>query len=152
LVGHWGWLAGYRHRLAFTPAEGFGVIVLTNADDADPDALVEQAYALVAPVLRKGGRGEAPRADPRRGLYVGYYASAWVDSRVLVVGGERLLYCPPGPGARDRGVLVKLVPAGRHTFRVAGGPDDWGLDGEEAVFELGPDGKVKRLRIGADVT
>lgn len=48
------------------------------------------------------------------------------------------------PEEDPRSTLIELEPVSKHVFRSAG-PNG---DGEPVRFELGPDGKVARLKVG----
>ena len=45
---HSGWYAGHRSELWLRPSRGLGIVVLTNADDGNPDAIA-RALASVVP-------------------------------------------------------------------------------------------------------
>src|SRR5262249_24902692 len=47
LVGHGGSLRGYRSDFRFSPAERVAVIVLINADDGEPQLVVNKAFEWV---------------------------------------------------------------------------------------------------------
>ena len=64
---------------------------------------------------------------------------------MMILNEELVLVTPTALDPRP--TMLKLVPAGEHTFRIQG---DYGLAplGENARFEMGADGKVARLWIG----
>lgn len=149
LVGHGGWVAGYCTQIAFDPEARIGVIVLTNADDGGPGAYVSQAFDLVAPAIEQAA-SKAPVmatvADLQR--YVGTYhdPDGWLTD-VLIMDGRLVMYGHGYPPSRDPADdLTDLTPEGEHTFRMTG---DNG-NGELVVFELRPDGRVARVKVGAN--
>ncbi len=148
LVGHPGSLAGYRTLLMISLEEKVAVIVLTNADDGNPRYYAKRAFDLVAPAIKKA---VAPppkntQPDPEWSKYVGTYRSPWEDSKVLIFNGELVLIDPTDDDPRES--LLRLIPEGKHTFRIAAEKMNYGEDGERVVFEFGPDGTVARMKVG----
>lgn len=148
LVGHTGSLAGYRTLLMISLEEKVAVIVLTNADDGNPRYYAKRAFDLVAPAIKKA---VAPppkntQPDPEWSKYVGTYRSPWEDSKVLIFNGELALIDPTDDDPRES--LLRLIPEGKHTFRIAAEKMNYGEDGERVVFEFGPDGTVARMKVG----
>jgi CubicO group peptidase (beta-lactamase class C family) len=148
IVGHEGWVGGYRTKIGFCPDEKIGVIVLTNADDGDPGFFLEQVYRIVAPSVLKAAQPPAKLAkpDPSWKIYLGKYEdTADFDTEIMIVGGKLVMYgFNYPPETNPEGELTELTPVGKHTFRMTGENGD----GELVVFELGPDGKVKRVKTG----
>jgi D-alanyl-D-alanine carboxypeptidase len=144
-VGHDGAAPGYRSQLDFDPATKIGVIVLSNAYDADPRAYVDQAFAIVGAALAKATETPrpAPSADPAWARYVGTYTWKHADVQILMLGGELTLIVPEATNPWES--RVRLTPMGPHTFRMIGGS----ASGELLRFELDPAGKVTRLFIGS---
>ena len=145
LVGHGGALRGYRSELRFSPAERMAVIVLINADDGEPRAIVDKAFEWVAPALVAA----TPPAvvDPGWSRYVGRYRNGWGDTQVVVVDGRLMMI---GANLPDPMLApATLVPEGEHTFRIDA-KDGYGTHGELAVFELDAAGKVARVKVGAN--
>jgi len=148
LVGHSGWVAGYQTQIGFIVEDRIGVIVLTNADDGSPNTYLEQAFNVVGPAILKAA-APAPKPstpDPAWNAYLGLYTdpSFW-DVEVMLLDGKLYLYnhdYPPEENAR--GALVELDPEGPHTFRMTG--ED--ASGDLVIFEMGPDGKVQRVKVG----
>lgn len=151
LIEHGGAVPGFRTQLSICPDDKIAFIVFTNADDGEPGFYVEQAYNLIAPAVRKAN--VTPSAVAQEHVewqrYTGAYRSLWGDTEVLLThkGLEMMTTTAPDPGL----ARVRLLPEGEHTFRIEG---DNGFEsiGEPAVFELGPDGNVVRLKIGANYT
>jgi D-alanyl-D-alanine carboxypeptidase len=152
LVGHGGWLAGYRTQITISPEEKIAVIVLTNADDGNPAYYVKQAFNWVAPAIKKA-TAPSPKVapvDPDWNQYVGTYRSPWGDSEVLILNGELVVINPTLDNPKDS--ILRLIPEGKHTFRITAEKKHFGAIGELAVFEFGPDGKVMRMRVGENYT
>jgi CubicO group peptidase (beta-lactamase class C family) len=151
LIEHGGSVPGFRTLLSICPADKLAFIALTNADDGEPGWYVEQAYAMIAPAVRQAATRavEAVQEQAVWQRYVGTYRNLWSDAEVLIThrGLELLTTTVPDPGS----ARVQLIPEGEHTFRIHG---DNGYEsiGELAVFELGPDGAVVRLKVGANYT
>jgi D-alanyl-D-alanine carboxypeptidase len=151
LVGHGGHVAGYTTIVSFSPAEKIGAIVLTNADDSNPPIFRDEIFNLVALAINKAVTPPAPpkQPDPAWEKYVGKYRNAWGDSRVLILDGELAIFCPTELDPKL--TLAKLEPVREHTFRMI--CEDGYMDiGELVIFELGPDGRVARLKIGENYT
>ena len=145
LVGHGGALRGYRSELRFSPAERMAVIVLINADDGEPRAIVDKAFEWVAPALVAATPPAV--ADPGWSRYVGRYRNGWGDTQVVVVDGRLMMI---GANLPDPMLApATLVPEGEHTFRIDA-KDGYGTHGELAVFELDAAGKVARVKVGAN--
>jgi CubicO group peptidase (beta-lactamase class C family) len=149
LVGHGGWVAGYRTQIAFDPAARIGVIVLTNSDEGGAGSYVRQAFEMVVPAIEKAVAEEppvAPIADLDR--YVGTYhdPDGWLTD-FIVLDGRLVRYGHSYPPASNpKSSLVELTPEGEHTFRMTGENGN----GELVIFELRPDGKVARVKVGAN--
>lgn len=148
LFGHGGWLAGYRTILQMDGKEKVAVIVLTNADDGNPPLYAAKAWEWVAPALKHAAASskELPQPDPAWQRYVGRYRNPWGDSHVLIYKGELVIINPAVEDPLTS--MMKLIPVVEHTFRIEGKVLYQYL-GELVIFELGPDGKVVRMREGA---
>lgn len=151
LIEHGGSVPGFRTQLSICPEDKLAFVVFTNADDGDPGSFVEHLHNLVAPAIRKACalEPEAIEEHPDWQRYTGAYRSLWGDTEVLLThrGLEMMGTTVPDPSMGR----VQLVPEGEHSFRIVG---DNGFEniGELAVFELDPDGKVARLKVGANYT
>ncbi len=149
LVGHGGWVGGYRTQIAFDPKTKFGVVVLTNSDDGGPGSYVSRAFEMIAPVVEKVAAEEpvvVAIPDPDR--YVGSYhdPDGWITD-VLWFEGRLVMYGHGYPPASNpKGSLTDLTPEGEHTFRMTGENGN----GELVVFEMRPDGGVARVKVGAN--
>jgi len=150
-VSHSGWVDGYRSHLVLSPEERTAVIVMINADDGDPEAVATRALAMGAPAIAAALQSPAPEPVPEAwGRYLGTYMDPWGwQTDVLIYRGRLVLYDYSYPPAEDpTGSLTDLTPVGDHTFRMTGENGN----GELAVFELGPDGRVARLKVGENFT
>ena len=146
-VGHGGAVPGFRTQVQVIPASRMAVIVLTNADDGLPLQYVERALSWVVPALAAAApaAATAPAWDPTWDRYLGRYRSVWADFQVLR-GPEGLAVVDPTQPDPLVG-RISLTPVSEHTFRIAT-RDGYGSHGELVAFELGPDGRVARVRLG----
>ncbi len=148
IVGHGGWVGGYRTQIGFCPDEKIGVIVLTNADDGEPGFFLEQVFNIVAPAILKDAQppSKPAKPDPSWNIYLGRYEDpANFDTEIMIVDGKLVMYgFNYPPESNPKGSLTELTPEGKHTFRMTGENGD----GELVVFELGTDGKVVRVKAG----
>ena len=145
-VGHGGAVQGYRTQIQLCPADKFGVVVLTNADDGEPLHYVDRVMERVAPVVVKAAAA-ASEKTPVAGLerYVGRFRNAWGDMQILARDGQLVAIYP---GEVDPWLdVVSLTPVENHSFRMQG-KNGWGANGELAVFEFDAAGKVTRLSTG----
>lgn len=152
IVGHGGWVPGYRTQISFSPEDKMGVIVLTDADDGDPGFYVKQVFALLAPAIKKA---TAPtplvaQPDPSWSNYVGTYRDPWGDTEIVVVNGELVMMDPREDD--PKGSLVKLVPIEKNKFKIVAETFSSGEIGEFVSFELGADGKAVRMKVGENYT
>jgi CubicO group peptidase (beta-lactamase class C family) len=148
MVGHSGWVGGYRSQLSFLPDEKIAVIVLTNADDADAGYFAEHILAMMLPYIK---RATAPSmavtiADPGWGKYVGKFQDPWsYETEILQMNGKLVMYDYSYPPEDDpRRALVELTPEGPNIFRMAG---DNG-NGELVIFEMDAANKVTKVKVG----
>lgn len=149
LVGHGGSLRGYRSDMRFCPAERVAVIVLINADDGEPQLVVNRAFEWVGGAIARATVPPPPTADPAWQRYVGRYRNAWGDLQVLVMEGRLAMI---GPALLDpMPVHATLTPVGTHTFRLES-KDGYASHGEPVVFEIDGAGKVARVTIGPNAS
>ena len=140
-IGHGGAVPGHRTQISMLPAEKFGVVVLTNAEDGRPGTYVNHAYAIVALAIAKATASApvTPKTDPAWQKYVGLYT--WEDDElhVAVLDGKLTLYDPSDDNPWES--KVTLEPVSVNVFRMKGG----GQSGETLTFILDAAGKVTRL-------
>lgn len=144
-LGHGGALRGYRSSLQLRPHDRVAVIVLTNADDGDPESFSERAFAWLAPHIGGSGDGDESEAERRYGAYLGRYRNSWADFQVLLLDGTLAIFVPTAPDPLT--TLGALEPAGEHTF-VLRSDNGFGSRDEQVVFELEGE-RASRVRIGA---
>jgi D-alanyl-D-alanine carboxypeptidase len=147
LIEHGGSVLGSATWLSSSPQEKIAVIVLTNATDGHPSLYGDQALALLAPAITKAGMPTPQIAgpDPAWQTYVGKYRNRWGDLQVLVWNGALVLISPAELDPRQS--MAMLVPQGEHRFTLTGNDGFMEL-GATVVFELGPDGRVARMKLG----
>jgi hypothetical protein len=142
-------LRGYRSELRFSLADRVAMIAIINADDGEPRTFVEKAFEWLTPAIVRAATPPAPAAlaDPAWQRYVGRYRNAWGDAQVFVLNG-RLTWI--GPNLADPMLApATLVPVAEHTFRVET-KDGFGIPGEHIVFEMDANGRVARVKVGAN--
>ena len=144
-VGHGGSCPGYRTQFTTEPAGKIAIVTMTNAIDADANALAQQAYALVAPALAaaKGDTGrKIVAADPALDKYLGTYGASF-GGELEVVRWEGGLGSISLPSDNPAKAMTRYRKTGDNTFRRIR------RDGELAEvvsFDLGADGRAIRLR------
>ena len=146
LAGHGGALEGYRTDLQTIPAEKIGFVVLTNADDGNPLLYMEKAIKWVAPALAKAAKpASSEKFDPAWERYFGKYRSIWGDTQILRYKDKLAAIGPNLPDPTTG--MTTLTPVSEHTFRIET-EENFGADGELAIFEMDENGKVVRLVMG----
>ncbi len=148
LVGHGGWVAGYRTQILFCPDEKIGVVVMSNAEDGSPSMFANRVFDVVAPAITKAVTpSKTPaKADPVWQKYVGRYADPtdW-EYQVMILNEKLVLYgfdYPPEENPEYS--LIELTPVAEHTFRMTGENGN----GELLVFEINKKGEVERIKKG----
>jgi len=147
LIGHSGGYPGYRTLTLISLKEKISVIVFTSALDAQPFAISERIFDWVAPAITKAVKGEKGlEPDPEWSKFEGTFRSIWGDLHVLILEGKLVIIDPSLPNPRP--TMLTLEPVGQNIFKLEG--KGMGALGEPVVFELGPDGKAVRIKIGVD--
>lgn len=151
IVGHGGALEGYRTECQFCPEDKVGFVVLTNADDGEPLSYVQKLFTWVAPALVKAA---APRPKPAPGAgslrkYQARFRTVWGDSQTLVYEGKLVLFPPDLDDPKLGMITLEPVEDKEHTFRIST-PERFSNNGELAVFEFDDEGKLVRLKTGAN--
>lgn len=146
IVGHAGWVAGYRTQISFCSEEKTAFVIMFNADDAAPADYIHKAFELITPALVQAYQAEEevteakPLPDPLWQKYVGKYRDPWHwDSDVMILDGKLMIYSydyPPEDNPKYN--LSELTPIGLHTFRIA----DKNGHGPKVVFEVDGAGNV----------
>jgi CubicO group peptidase (beta-lactamase class C family) len=133
LVGHAGWVAGHRGQVAFDPATGSGVVVLTNCDGGGPGDYVRQAFAVAVPALEAvtGGAetSEKPSAGTMQDAGRDEELGAATDRGVATAPG------PPGAASRRAGDLARYTGAYHTPFGELS--DFLVVDGGLAIYDHG---------------
>jgi CubicO group peptidase (beta-lactamase class C family) len=139
-IGHGGSVPGNRTQVSFVPAEKFGVIVLTNAEDGRPGLYVNQAYAIVAPAIAKAAAAQAKPAtpDPAWEKYVGVYTWEDEEVHVAILDGKLTMFDPSEDNPWSSKVVLEPVRPG--VFKQVGGD----AAGETVTFITDASGKVTR--------
>ncbi|MEE4311660.1 MAG: serine hydrolase [candidate division KSB1 bacterium] len=147
IVGHGGWVEGFRTRLSFCPEEKIAVVVMTNSDDSNPTFFAHRIYELLAPAILNVTKPGAEKrvADPSWTAYTGKYEDPWHwEYEVMILNDRLVLYGSEYPPEDNpESALTELIPESEHTFRMKG-------NGELLIFEMGNDGKVARIRKGVN--
>lgn len=149
IVGHGGWVAGYRTQISFCPDEKIAFIVMTNSDDADPGTFVYKAFEIIAPTINnavKSTSDEPVVPSEEWQKYIGKYRDPWLyDYDVMILNNKLVIYSyeyPPEENPKHQ--LSELTPISPDTFRIA---DDNG-HGVNVIFEFDEQGKVTRFKKG----
>jgi hypothetical protein len=107
---------------------------------------MEKAIKWVAPALVKAAKpADETTFDPAWERYVGKYRSIWGDLQVLRYK-EKL--AAVGPNLPDPLLgMSTFAPVSEDTFRIET-DENFGAEGELAIFEQDENGKVTRLVMG----
>ncbi len=144
-VGHGGSYPGYLTQTYFMPDTKVGVVVLTNAADANPGDIAMQLLASVGDAVAKD-RAPKPKMvswDPSWSRFAGVYRSRSGDSQVVELN-QRLVILSLGGATLENPVRLEALGEGRFRFTAATGG---GVVGEVVRFEE-VDGKVVRMFTG----
>lgn len=149
MVGHSGWVAGYKSHITFCPQEKIGVIVLMNCADGNPTTFSYRAYDLLAPLILKHRPATAisAAADPSAWQkYLGAYQdlTGW-EARVMMLSDKLVLYeasYPPADNPEEG--VIDLIPEAEHVFRMSGRNGN----NETVRFMMDASGQVQRMYKG----
>jgi CubicO group peptidase (beta-lactamase class C family) len=144
-VGHGGSCPGYRTQLLVMPEDRIATVLMANAQGVDTDKWAQSLYEIVASAVKAAQKepGKAHVPDPSLERYAGAYSLAPWDGEMAVLpwgDGLAVLSLPTMEPMKD---LIKLKPAGEHTFRRVRKDDTLG---EAWTFEMGPDGRAIRVK------
>jgi D-alanyl-D-alanine carboxypeptidase len=141
-ITHGGSVPGHKTFVSAVPADKFGVIVLTNAEDGKPGSYARNAFAIIAPAVKKATAvtEEAPVADSSWIKYVGDYQ--WSDGspvKVMILNGELTLVDPTEDNPWEG--RIRLEPISEGVFKMK----NQAQKGEQIRFEMDEYGKVTRI-------
>lgn len=150
-IYHGGGLPTQASHLRVDLRRGLGVIVLANAEDADPAAYAREALSLLrlASDTLRTDEGGLEVGSPSTGTlerYVGRYRYQERELWVMETAGGLSLVRPFAD--RPSETLVRIEPAGGHRFRLGGSVLGGGAEGQTAEFVVEKaSGDVLRLRL-----
>jgi D-alanyl-D-alanine carboxypeptidase len=141
-ITHGGSVPGYKTFVSAVPADKFGVIVLTNAEDGNPGSYAKNAFAIIAPAIKKAKAvtEDTPVADSSWIKYVGDYQ--WGNGspvKVMLLNGELSLVDPTEDNPWQGRIRLEQVSEG--VFRMK----DQAQKGELIRFETDEYGEVRRI-------
>ncbi len=147
VVGHSGWVAGNRTRIAFVPEEKIGVIVLINAEDGNTSFFTRGILKLIAPAIARALAPPTPviEADTNWLQYVGLYTDpSLFETEIMILNDKLVMYDSYPPQDDPLDAIVELTPEGNNTFRMTGKNGE----GELVIFEMDFNGKVAKVKVG----
>lgn len=144
-VSHGGSYPGYQTNTLLNLEGKVGVIVLTNADDANPGAMATQLMNTVGEAVAKAAAPpDAPATwDPAWARFAGLYRGRGGESHVVELN-QRLVIISPNAATLDN--PIRLEPIGNGQFRYVA-PTGGGPVGEIVRF-VEEDGRVVRMITG----
>ena len=146
-VQHGGSYPGYQTQTVLQLDGKVAVIVLTNADDANPGAIATQLMNTVGEAVAKASApaesGATPTWDPAWSRFAGLYRGRGGESQVIELD-KRLVVISPNAPTLDN--PVQLVPIGNGQFRYTA-PTGGGPVGEIVRF-VEEGGRVVRMITG----
>ncbi|MGQ9854226.1 MAG: serine hydrolase domain-containing protein [Candidatus Oleimicrobiaceae bacterium] len=143
LVGHGGWIAGFRSQIVLAPERKLATIVFINADDFSPTTIATRALELVWDMLGPAPSAGAPgEFDSTWVRFVGAYQDpTYWRTDVLLLDKRLFLYGFSYPPEDDPvEALVELQPVAPFAFRRVS-------DGEKVIFETDKKGAVTRVKV-----
>ncbi|MEM7031591.1 MAG: serine hydrolase [Chloroflexota bacterium] len=147
LIGHGGAYPGYLTLTRINPQDKIGVIVFTNALDAQPETISNRIFEWITPVIQQALAGkDEVTVDQNWDRYTGTYRMLWTDYQVLPLDGKLCIIVPHAANPKNR--LMSLTPISDHIFRLEG-PGNAAI-GEEVTFEMNDTGQAKRMIIGVN--
>ena len=153
-VSHGGSYPGYQTNTLIQLDGKVGVIVLTNADDANPGGIATQLMNTVGEAVAKAA-APAPamttKWDPSWSRFAGLYRGRGAETQVIELN-QRLVIITPSAANVDN--PIRLEPIGNNQFRyvapVGGGPVGeivrFVEEGGRVVRMFTGDGFVERVR------
>lgn len=154
-VSHGGSYPGYQTQTMLYPEGKVAVIVLTNADDANPGSIATQLMNTVGEaVARTTTPAAAPATitwDPAWSRFAGLYRGRGGESQVIELNQRLVILSPNAPNLDNP---IRLEPLGNGRFRYSaltgGGPVGevvrFGEENGRVVRMYTGDGYVERVR------
>jgi D-alanyl-D-alanine carboxypeptidase len=144
-VSHGGSYPGYQTNTTLQLDGKVGVIVLTNADDANPAAIATELMNTVGQAVAKAAAKPPVTTawDPSWSRFAGLYRGRGGDSQVVELNKRLVIITPNGPNLDNP---IQLEPLGNDRFRyvaaTGGGPVG------EIVRFVEENGRVVRMITG----
>lgn len=143
-VSHGGGYPGYQTQTMLNVDSKVGVIVLTNADDANPAAIATELMNTVGQAVAKASaRQPEVTWDPAWSRFAGLYRGRGGDSHVVELNKRLVIITPNGP---NLDTPTQLEPIGNGQFRFVA-PTGGGPVGEIVRF-VEENGRVVRMITG----
>ncbi|HYF48721.1 MAG TPA: serine hydrolase domain-containing protein [Planctomycetota bacterium] len=147
---HGGWVSGYRTQFQCDPETKMAAVVLTNADDGNPDYYIEGVFKWVAPHINPAAvremKSKSAEIPAQFRPYIGRYRDSWADMQVLSIEGRLIAIHPSLADLFP--FLYRLEPIGEHRFRIDV-DDIAGPRGEIMHFELDSSGACNVIHTSA---
>ena len=144
-VSHGGSYPGYQTNTLLQLDGKVGVIVLTNADDANPGGIATQLMNTVGEAVAKAQAAPSPKLtwDPSWSRFAGLYRGRGGESQVIEMN-QRLVIINPSAANLDNPVRLEPIGNGqfRYTANAGGGPVG------EIVRFVEENGRVVRMITG----
>ena len=144
-VGHGGSYPGYTTQTLIQLDGRVGVIVLTNAQDAEPAAIARQLMSTVGQAVAKRSTPKPPVVpwDDTWARFAGVYRSRFGDQQVVLLDKKLVLITPNAP-TLENPVTLEPLGGGRFRFTARTGG---GVVGEVVRFTE-DNGRVVRMYTG----
>jgi D-alanyl-D-alanine carboxypeptidase len=146
-VGHAGGYPGYTTQTLIQLDTKVGVIVLSNTNDSDPNAIARQLLASVGEAVAKASApAPAPTAvawNPAWERFAGVYRGPFGDQQVVLLNRRLVIITPNATTLENQ---TSLEPLGDGRFRFTA-PTGGGVVGEVVRFEE-EGGQVVRMITG----
>jgi D-alanyl-D-alanine carboxypeptidase len=144
-VSHGGSYPGYQTNTMLWPDGKVAVIVLTNADDANPAAMATELMNTVGQAVAKASAKSpaVPTWDPAWSRFAGLYRGRGGDSRVVELN-KRLVIVSASSATLDNVVQLEPIGGGRFRYVAAAGGGPVG----EIVRFVEENGRVTRMITG----
>jgi D-alanyl-D-alanine carboxypeptidase len=144
-VSHGGSYPGYQTNTLLQLDGKVGVIVLTNADDANPGGIATQLMNTVGEAVAKAQSAPAPKLtwDPSWSRFAGLYRGRGGESHVVEMN-QRLVIINPNAANLDNPTRLEPIGNGQFRFTATAGGGPVG----EVVRFVEENGRVVRMITG----